>query len=152
MAERETLSITIVASPSLTKPRSIQNEQYKKDFSVCVCVCVSEVYEIRRLFSSSRGHFYLVQAKLSSLFIYITYHLSFYNFLSMLNCFTDPVYEVTSLYCPALTATAIRVGFFTYIEYREINLLSKDLGNLFSLICLLDCSRLSQSSQELSQD
>lgn len=32
MTERETLSITIIPSPSLTKPRSMQNGQYQKDF------------------------------------------------------------------------------------------------------------------------
>ena len=32
MAERETLSITVIPSSSLTKPRSIQNGQYKKGF------------------------------------------------------------------------------------------------------------------------
>lgn len=43
----------------------------------------------------SWDHFYLVQAKLSSLFIYFTY-LAFCSFLHMLNCFTDPVYGVTT--------------------------------------------------------
>lgn len=37
MAERETLSITIIPSASLIKPRSIQNGQYKKDFLKKIC-------------------------------------------------------------------------------------------------------------------
>ena len=36
---------------------------------------------------------------LSSLFIYLSYHLTFCSSLHMLNCFTDPAYGVISCPC-----------------------------------------------------
>lgn len=82
-------------------------------------------------------------------FYVFTYYLAFYNYLHMLNCFTDPVYGTISLHCPAPTTTGV---FFIEIKYREINLVSKVLEKLPCLITLLDCSRFVLSSSELSQD
>ena len=60
---------------------------------------VSEFYEIREkdLHQAEIISIWYYQA-LSSLFIYLSYHLTFCSSLHMLNCFTDPAYGVIS--CP----------------------------------------------------
>lgn len=103
----------------------------------------------QKMISIEQGSFLSGASQALVTFYVFTYYLAFYNSLHMLNCFTDPVYGTTSLHFPAPTATAV---FFIEIEYREMNLVSKVLGKLPSLITLLDCSRFVLFSSELSQN